>query len=224
MWHRFTTKAKEVIEKHASASANECGEGYVSTEHILLGVLAVPDGRAYQTLLSMNINIEGIIQGIKSHIPRGDARPTNDLTITPRGKRVIDLAFDESRNLNNNFIGTEHILLGLIREGDGLAGRILAKYGVALEPARKAVMALQDNAEKGLLDAEERFAAAEEKQKPQKPQVTLNALYRHTSGVEYLAVSMDDKQYITLRPELVGRTEFAARVHLSSLNKEWALV
>src|SRR6185436_7818307 len=68
-----------------------------------------------------------------------------DMTLTPRAKRVIDLAYDEARNLNNNYIGTEHLLLGLIREGDGLAGRVLAKLGVELEKARREVMALQDN-------------------------------------------------------------------------------
>src|SRR6185436_16619218 len=68
-----------------------------------------------------------------------------DMTLTPRAKRVIDLAYDEARNLNNNYIGTEHLLLGLIREGDGLAGRVLAKLGVELERARREVMALQDN-------------------------------------------------------------------------------
>jgi ATP-dependent Clp protease ATP-binding subunit ClpC len=67
------------------------------------------------------------------------------MTLTPRAKRVIDLAYDEARNLNNNYIGTEHLLLGLIREGDGLAGRVLAKLGVELEKARREVMTLQDN-------------------------------------------------------------------------------
>ncbi|MEI8281795.1 MAG: ATP-dependent Clp protease ATP-binding subunit, partial [Armatimonadota bacterium] len=73
------------------------------------------------------------------------ARPNQDMTLTPRAKRVIDLAYDEARNLNNNYIGTEHLLLGLIREGDGLAGRVLAKLGVELEKARREVMGLQDN-------------------------------------------------------------------------------
>ena len=67
------------------------------------------------------------------------------MTLTPRAKRVIDLAYDEARNLNNNYIGTEHLLLGLIREGDGLAGRVLAKLGVELERARREVMSLQDS-------------------------------------------------------------------------------
>jgi ATP-dependent Clp protease ATP-binding subunit ClpC len=71
------------------------------------------------------------------------------MTLTPRAKRVIDLAYDEARNLNNNYIGTEHLLLGLIREGDGLAGRVLAKLGVELEKARREVMGLQDNDTQG---------------------------------------------------------------------------
>jgi ATP-dependent Clp protease ATP-binding subunit ClpC len=82
---------------------------------------------------------------VEKQLPRGDSRQTQELSLTPRAKRVIDLAYDEARNLNNNYIGTEHLLLGLIREGDGLAGRVLAKLGVELERARREVMSLQDN-------------------------------------------------------------------------------
>ncbi|HZO90588.1 MAG TPA: ornithine carbamoyltransferase, partial [Chthonomonadaceae bacterium] len=80
---------------------------------------------------------------IERQVTRGDGRLGQDMQLTPRAKRVIDLAYDEARQLSNNYIGTEHLLLGLIREGEGLAGRVLAKLGVDLERARQEVMAIQ---------------------------------------------------------------------------------
>jgi len=82
---------------------------------------------------------------IERQVTRGEGRLGQDMQLTPRAKRVIDLAYDEARQLNNNYIGTEHLLLGLIREGDGMAGRTLAKLGVDLERTRREVMNLQDN-------------------------------------------------------------------------------
>ena len=97
----------------------------------------------------LGISLKRVRTEVEMQLPQGDARPNQDLTLTPRAKWVIDLAYDEARNLNNNYIGTEHLLLGLIREGDGLAGRVLAKLGVELEKARREVMGLQDNDTQG---------------------------------------------------------------------------
>jgi len=117
----------------------------VSTEHLLLGLVRESDSVAARVLEKLGVSLNRIRAEVEKQLPRGDARPSQDMTLTPRAKRVIDLAYDEARNLNNNYIGTEHLLLGLIREGDGLAGRVLAKLGVELEKARREVMALQDN-------------------------------------------------------------------------------
>ena len=144
MWQRFTERARKVVF-YAQEEAQKFGEGYVSTEHLLLGLVRESDSVAARVLEKLGVSLSRIRQEVEKQLPRGDARPSQDMTLTPRAKRVIDLAYDEARNLNNNYIGTEHLLLGLIREGDGLAGRVLAKLGVELEKARKEVMALQDN-------------------------------------------------------------------------------
>src|SRR5579864_1545941 len=144
MWQRFTERARKVVV-YAQEEAQKFGEGYVSTEHLLLGLVRESDSVAARVLEKLGVSLNRIRAEVEKQLPRGDARPSQDMTLTPRAKRVIDLAYDEARNLNNNYIGTEHLLLGLIREGDGLAGRVLAKLGVELEKARKEVMALQDN-------------------------------------------------------------------------------
>ncbi len=144
MWQRFTERARKVVF-YAQEEAQKFGEGYVSTEHLLLGLVRESDSVAARVLEKLGVSLSRIRAEVEKQLPRGDARPSQDMTLTPRAKRVIDLAYDEARNLNNNYIGTEHLLLGLIREGDGLAGRVLAKLGVELEKARREVMALQDN-------------------------------------------------------------------------------
>lgn len=148
MWQRFTERARKVVF-YAQEEAQRFGEGYVSTEHLLLGLVRESDSVAARVLERLGVSLSRIRAEVEKQLPRGDARPTQDMTLTPRAKRVIDLAYDEARNLNNNYIGTEHLLLGLIREGDGLAGRVLAKLGVELDKARREVMSLQDNESQG---------------------------------------------------------------------------
>jgi ATP-dependent Clp protease ATP-binding subunit ClpC len=144
MWQRFTERARKVVF-YAQEEAQKFGEGYVSTEHLLLGLVRESDSVAARVLERLGVSLSRIRAEVEKQLPRGDARPSQDMSLTPRAKRVIDLAYDEARNLNNNYIGTEHLLLGLIREGDGLAGRVLAKLGVELDKGRREVMALQDN-------------------------------------------------------------------------------
>src|SRR5581483_9626625 len=93
----------------------------------------------------MGVSLGRIRSEIERQVTRGDGRLGQDMQLTPRAKRVIDLAYDEARQLSNNYIGTEHLLLGLIREGEGLAGRVLAKLGVDLDRTRREVMVLQDH-------------------------------------------------------------------------------
>jgi ATP-dependent Clp protease ATP-binding subunit ClpC len=144
MWQRFTERARKVVF-YAQEEAQKFGEGYVSTEHLLLGLVRETDSVAARVLEKIGISLSRIRTEVEKQLPRGDHKPVQEMTLTPRAKRVIDLAYDEARTLNNNYIGTEHLLLGLIREGDGLAGRVLAKLGVDLERARREVLSLQDN-------------------------------------------------------------------------------
>ncbi len=144
MWQRFTERARRVIF-YAQEEAGRLGENYVSTEHLLLGLVREPDSVAARILERMGVSLSRVRNEIERQVSRGEGRLGQETQLTPRAKRVIDLAYDEARQLNNNYIGTEHLLLGLIREGEGLAGRVLAKLGVDLERARREVMALQSS-------------------------------------------------------------------------------
>jgi ATP-dependent Clp protease ATP-binding subunit ClpC len=143
VWQRFTERARRVVF-FAQEEAGRLGENYVSTEHLLLGLVRENDSVAARILDRMGISLGRVRSEIERQVARGDGRLGQDMQLTPRAKRVIDLAYDEARQLNNNYIGTEHLLLGLIREGEGLAGRVLNKLGVDLERTRREVMALQD--------------------------------------------------------------------------------
>lgn len=144
MWQRFTERARRVIF-FAQEEAGRLGENFVTTEHLLLGLVRENDSVAARILERMGVSLNRIRQEVERQVTRGDGRLGQDMQLTPRAKRVIDLAYDEARQLNNNYIGTEHLLLGLIREGEGLAARILAKVGVDIERTRREVMSLQDN-------------------------------------------------------------------------------
>jgi RimJ/RimL family protein N-acetyltransferase len=145
MWQRFTERARKVVF-YAQEEAQRFGDGYVSTEHLLLGLLREPDSMACRVLIALGTKLATVQKEMEKLLPVGETRPSHDMTLTPRAKRVIDLAYDEARNLNNNYIGTEHVFLGLVREEDGLASRVLNKLGVELERARREVMRLQDSA------------------------------------------------------------------------------
>lgn len=143
MWQRFTERARRVVF-FAQEEAGRLGENYVSTEHLLLGLVRESDSVAARILETLGVSASRVRTEIERQVTKGDGRTGPDMQLTPRAKRVIDLAYDEARQLNNNYIGTEHLLLGLIRENDGLAGRVLAKFGVDIERTRREVRRLQD--------------------------------------------------------------------------------
>ena len=144
MWQRFTERARRVVF-FAQEEAGRLGENYVSTEHLLLGLVRENDSVSARILDIMGVSLTRIRSEIERQVTRGDGRLGQDMQLTPRAKRVIDLSYDEARQLSNNYIGTEHLLLGLVREAEGLAGRVLAKLGVELERVRREVRILQDN-------------------------------------------------------------------------------
>ncbi len=148
MWQRFTERARKVVF-YAQEEAGRLGENYVSTEHLLLGLVRENDSVAARILDRIGVSLGRIRSEIERQVARGDGRLGQDMQLTPRAKRVIDLAYDEARQLNNNYIGTEHLLLGLIREGEGLAGRVLSKLGVDLDRTRREVMNLQEGGGEG---------------------------------------------------------------------------
>lgn len=135
MWQRFTERARRTVF-YAQEEAARLGESYVSTEHLLLGIVRENDSVAARILERLGVSLSRIRSEIERQVQRGDGRQGQDMQLTPRAKRVIDLAYDEARQLSNEYIGTEHLLLGLVREEEGLAGRVLTKLGVTLEKAR----------------------------------------------------------------------------------------
>ncbi len=143
MWQRFTERARRVVF-FAQEEAARLGENYVGTEHLLLGLVRENDSVAARILDRLGVPLGRIRSDIERQVTRGHGNLGQDMQLTPRAKRVIDLAYEEARQLNNNYIGTEHLLLGLIREGDGLAARVLVKLGADLERTRREVYAMQE--------------------------------------------------------------------------------
>jgi len=138
MWQRFTERARRVVF-FGQEEAARLGENYVGTEHLLLGLVRDMDSVGSQILEELAIPLAQVRADIERLVQRGQGNLGQDMQLTPRAKRVIDLAYEEARELNNNYIGTEHLLLGLIREGDGLAARVLVKLGADLEATRRLV-------------------------------------------------------------------------------------
>ena len=141
LWQRFTERAKRVVIA-AQEEAAHAGEPYVSPEHLLLGLVKENDSVATKVLERLGVAAARVRQETERQIgARGYGRlSNNDVTLDPRMKRVLDFAYDEARQSNTNYIGTEHLLLGIIREGDGIAYRTLAKLGVDIISARKEVV------------------------------------------------------------------------------------
>ncbi|MBI3945014.1 MAG: hypothetical protein HY321_03785 [Armatimonadetes bacterium] len=140
MWQRFTERAKRVVF-FAQEEARHLGENYVSPEHLLLGLVRESDSVAARVLERLGAPLSRVREEVERRIVHGEGGTTQDMTLDPRARKVLDLAYDEARQLNNNHIGTEHLLLGVTREGDGLAARILSELGVDLLAVRREVIA-----------------------------------------------------------------------------------
>ncbi len=133
MWEPFTERARRSIVL-AQEEAQRLGNNYIGTEHILLGIISEGESLAAKVLESLGVNLAKVRQEVEAIVGRGGQSMQQEMVFTPRAKRVIELAFEEARQLNHNYIGTEHLLLGLIREGEGVAARVLANLGV--DPAK----------------------------------------------------------------------------------------
>jgi ATP-dependent Clp protease ATP-binding subunit ClpC len=140
MFGRFTERAQKVLSL-AQEEAVRLGHNNVGTEHILLGLIREGDGIAAKALIALGLGLEKIQDEVESLIGRGQEQPTN-IAYTPRAKKVIELSMDEARKLGHTYVGTEHILLGLIREGEGVAARVLNNLGISLNKARQQVLQL----------------------------------------------------------------------------------
>lgn len=115
---------------------------YIGTEHILLGLVHEGEGIAAKALESLNISLEAVRRHVDEIIGKGQAAPTGHIPFTPRAKKVLELSLREAIQLGHNYIGTEHILLGLVREGEGVAAQVLEKMGAGLDQVRQTVIHL----------------------------------------------------------------------------------
>jgi ATP-dependent Clp protease ATP-binding subunit ClpC len=145
MFGRFTERAQKVLSL-AQEEAVRLGHNNIGTEHILLGLIREGEGIAAKALVALGLGLEKIQDEVESLIGRGQEQPTN-IAYTPRAKKVIELSMDEARKLGHTYVGTEHILLGLIREGEGVAARVLNNLGVSLNKARQQVLQLLGSSE-----------------------------------------------------------------------------
>jgi ATP-dependent Clp protease ATP-binding subunit ClpC len=141
MFERFTDRARRVVVL-AQEEARMLNHNYIGTEHILLGLIHEGEGVAAKALESLGISLEGVRQQVEEIIGQGQAAPTGHIPFTPRAKKVLELSLREALQLGHNYIGTEHILLGLIREGEGVAAQVLQKLGADLNRVRQQVIQL----------------------------------------------------------------------------------
>ncbi|MGC1380840.1 MAG: ATP-dependent Clp protease ATP-binding subunit [Candidatus Baltobacteraceae bacterium] len=194
MWEPFTERARRSIVL-AQEEAQRLGNNYIGTEHILLGIISEGESLAAKVLESLGVNLAKVRQEVEAIVGRGGQTVQQEMVFTPRAKRVIELAFEEARQLNHNYIGTEHLLLGLIREGEGVAARVLTNLGV--DPAKVRVQTTS------LLGAEGQPAAPKGKSKTP----TLDAY-----GRDLTALARDNK----LDPVIGRNTEIERVIQILS--------
>ena len=141
MFERFTDRARRVVVL-AQEEARMLNHNYIGTEHILLGLIHEGEGVAAKALESLGISLEAVRQQVEEIIGQGQQAPSGHIPFTPRAKKVLELSLREALQLGHNYIGTEHILLGLIREGEGVAAQVLQKLGADLNRVRQTVIQL----------------------------------------------------------------------------------
>lgn len=202
MWQRFTERARRVVF-HAQEAAHNAEQDVVTPEHLMLGMLNEDDHVAARMLAQMGVDRENLRAALLQQTagaPRKKKRP--DCTLNPRAKRCIDLAYDEARQLDCNYIGTEHLLLGLVREG-GSTGLLLTGLGATLERARAAFTAIRN---------ESLSAVA-----PQPAETTASAFLqpghlgklRDPSGAEQTTLADNESTYTTLQEIAAIKDRFA---------------
>ena len=139
MFERFTDRARRVVVL-AQEEARMLNHNYIGTEHILLGLIHEGEGVAAKALESLGISLDAVREQVQEIIGQGQQAPSGHIPFTPRAKKVLELSLREALQLGHNYIGTEHILLGLIREGEGVAAQVMQKLGADLDRVRQTVI------------------------------------------------------------------------------------
>src|SRR5665648_952748 len=141
MFERFTDRARRVVVL-AQEEARMLNHNYIGTEHILLGLIHEGEGVAAKSLENLGISLDAVREQVQEIIGQGQQAPSGHIPFTPRAKKVLELSLREALQLGHNYIGTEHILLGLIREGEGVAAQVLQQLGAELQKVRQTVIQL----------------------------------------------------------------------------------
>src|SRR5205807_979124 len=129
---KFTERARKVLSL-SQEEAQRFQHNYIGTEHLLLGLVREGEGIAAKVLTNLGAELSRVQNAVEFIIGRGDRIVLGEIGLTPRAKKVIELAVDEARKMHHHYIGTEHILLGLVREGEGIAAGVLESFGIRLE-------------------------------------------------------------------------------------------
>ncbi len=141
MWEPFTERARRSIVL-AQEEAQRLGNNYIGTEHLLLGIMSEGESVAAKVLENLSLTLSKVRHEVESIVGKGSKTVSKEMVFTPRAKRVIELAFEEARNLSHNYIGTEHLLLGLIKESEGVAARVIQNLGVDTSKIRSGITRL----------------------------------------------------------------------------------
>jgi ATP-dependent Clp protease ATP-binding subunit ClpC len=141
MFERFTDRARRVVVL-AQEESRLLNHHHIGTEHVLLGLIHEGEGVAAMALESLGISLETVRNKVEETIGAGESPPSGHIPFTPRAKKVLELSLREALQLGHNYIGTEHILLGLVREGEGVAAQVLVGLGAGLDAVRKQVITL----------------------------------------------------------------------------------
>jgi ATP-dependent Clp protease ATP-binding subunit ClpC len=152
MFERFSDGARRVVVV-AQEEARRLGHNHIGTEHMLLGILREGENVATDTLRSLGIDLDVLRREVEARIGRGEVKGAAHIPFTPGAKKTLEEALRESVQLKSGYIGTEHILLGLIREGEGIAAQVLNEHGVTLERAQQEVARLEPKGESRLSEA-----------------------------------------------------------------------
>ena len=207
MFERFTDRARRVVVL-AQEEARMLNHNYIGTEHLLLGLIHEGTGVAAKALESLGVSLEAVRAQVEAIIGQGQEAPSGHIPFTPRAKKVLELSLRESRQLGHDYIGTEHILLGLLREGEGVAAQVLARLGADLNRVRQQVIELLH----GRRDEEPAASAAGGRERRPPPEIAsrLDAIGSRLSAVEQRTGTGPDTGELDQQIEQVLRDRHAA--------------
>jgi len=183
MFERFTDRARRVVVL-AQEEARGLNHPYIGTEHILLGLIQEREGVGAQALINNGVSLEVARDQVREVIGQGTGAPPDHIPFTPRAKKVLELSLREALQLGHDYIGTEHIVLGMLREGEGVAAQLLVRFGLTMDGLRGTVLELVPT-------SPERLEAAQEPHRPSEwPTPRLNPCRHDRSSLTYHPVEI----------------------------------